>query len=455
MLQYEQLRKDYPLFQYKGYQLEEEEEDIRITYYFEIPGLSSFAPVWKFPKAGHKLENLKENGTFLALVFSLGMVELISYWKITCSKRVEVLAGAFSKKQMLWWKNLYFHGLGEFFYTNGIEPDREDFMELLSMGEEIKAKKQPLKEPSGCLVPIGGGKDSAVSLELLKKAGEPCTCCIINPRGATFNTIFAGGYQEKDAYILKRTLDKNMLELNKQGFLNGHTPFSALVAFSTTIAAYLKNIRYIVLSNEASANESTVLGSTVNHQYSKSFAFEKDFHEYEAEYIGSGTYYFSLLRPLSEFQIGRYFSSCQAYHDIFRSCNAGSKEDKWCGHCSKCLFVFFILSPFISHDRLCEIFGRDMLEDEEMIPIMDQLIGMVEEKPFECVGSREEVNTAISMTIAAMEQEKRPLSRLLAHYKETPLYKEYKEKENSYFTYYEEENLLPERFAQLVRDNCL
>lgn len=455
MLQYEQLREDYPLFQYKEYQLEESGEDILITYYFEIPGLSSFAPTWRFPKGAYQLEDLKKNGTFLELVFSLGMVELVSYWKITCSKRVEVLAGAFSFQQMLWWKNLYFHGLGEFFYTNGIEPEQEGFMELVSLGKEIEAKKQPLKEPLGCLVPIGGGKDSAVSLELLKKAGEPCTCCIINPRGATLNTITAAGYREEDAYIIKRTLDKNMLRLNKEGFLNGHTPFSALVAFSTTLAAYLRNIKYIVLSNEASANESTVLNSSVNHQYSKSFAFEKDFHEYEAEYIGSGTYYFSLLRPLSEFQIGRFFSTCQAYHDIFRSCNAGSKEDKWCSHCSKCLFVFLILSPFISHERLCEIFGRDMLEDLEMIPVMDQLIGMVEEKPFECVGSREEVNTAISMTIAAMEQEGKPLPRLFMHYKTTPLYTEYKEKENPYFTYYEEENLLPEQFAQLVRDNCI
>ena len=396
MFQYEQLREDYPLFQYKEYRLEENGEDILITYYFEIPGLSSFAPAWRFPKGAHQIEDLKKNGTFLELVFSLGMVELVSYWKITCSKRVEVLAGAFSFQQMLWWKNLYFHGLGEFFYTNGIEPDKEDFMELISMGKEMEAKKQPLKEPLGCLVPIGGGKDSAVSLELLKRAGEPCTCCIINPRGATLNTITAAGYREEDSYIIKRTLDKNMLRLNKEGFLNGHTPFSALVAFSTTLAAYLRNIKYIVLSNEASANESTVLGSSVNHQYSKSFAFEKDFHEYEAEYIASGTYYFSLLRPLSEFQIGRFFSTCQAYHDIFRSCNAGSKEDKWCSHCSKCLFVFLILSPFISHERLCKIFGRDMLEDSEMVPIMDQLIGMVEEKPFECVGSREEVNTAIS-----------------------------------------------------------
>lgn len=455
MLQYEQLRKEYPLFQFKEYRIEEREETIVITYYFEIPGLSSFAPTWSFPKAGHKLEDLKKNGTFLEMVFSLGMVELVSYWKITCSKRVEVLAGAFSKEQMLWWKNLYFHGLGEFFYTNGIEPDKEEFMELLSLGEKIMEEKQPLVSPQGCLVPVGGGKDSAVSLELLKKAGEICTCYVINPRGATRNTIKAGGYKEEDAYIVKRTLDQNMLQLNKQGFLNGHTPFSALVAFSATIAAYLKNIRYIVLSNEASANESTVKGSSVNHQYSKSFAFEKDFHNYEEQYIGSGTYYFSLLRPLSEFQIGRFFSFCTAYHDIFRSCNAGSKEDKWCANCSKCLFVFLILSPFIPHDRLCKIFGKDMLEDKNMIPIMEQLIGMVEEKPFECVGSREEVNTAISMSIHTMEQEGKKLPMLFAHYKTTSFYEEYKEKENPYLSYYEKENLLPEEFVGLVKENCL
>lgn len=455
MHRYDDLREKYPVFQYKEYKIEEDGENIRITYDFEIPGLSSFTPVWEFPKAANRLENLKKNGTFLEMVFSLGMVELVSYWKITCSKRVEVLAGAFSREQMLWWKNLYFHGLGEFFYTNGIQPDSEDFMELVSLGENIQYKKEPLENPVGCLVPVGGGKDSAVSIELMKRAGEACTCYIINPRGATLNTVAAAGYTKEDAYIVRRTLDKNMLELNKQGFLNGHTPFSALVAFSATLAAYLMNLKYIVLSNEASANESTVLGSSVNHQYSKSFAFEKDFHEYEAEFVKSGTYYFSLLRPLSEFQIAKLFATCTAYHDIFRSCNAGSKENKWCAHCSKCLFVFLILSPFMSHERLCEIFGKDMLEDADMIPIMNQLIGAVEEKPFECVGSREEVNAAITMTISALEKENNRLPKLLAYYRQTPFYREYKEKENVYFSYYEEKNLLPEHFARLVKENCL
>ena len=34
-----------------------------------------------------------------------------------------------TEKQKKWWKKLYFNGLGEFFYRNGIEADFEDFME--------------------------------------------------------------------------------------------------------------------------------------------------------------------------------------------------------------------------------------------------------------------------------------------------------------------------------------
>jgi hypothetical protein len=245
-----------------------------------------------------------------------------------------------------------------------------------------------------------------------------------------------------------------MLELNQKGFLNGHTPFSAIVAFSSVIAAYMHGIHYVALSNEDSANESTVPGSTVNHQYSKSFKFEQDFHQYEAEHIGSGVLYFSLLRPLSEFQIAKFFAGCQAYHPIFRSCNVGSKEDKWCGHCSKCLFVFMILSPFLSHAYVTDIFGRDMLEDEDMIPVMEQLIGVQDVKPFECVGSRDEINTAICLTIARMEEEGEKLPLLFEKYKESGLYDRYKVLGDTFSEHYNNENLLPDALALVVRENC-
>lgn len=454
MGKYEQFRNTYPVFLYKRYQIEESDEAVRLQFFFEIEGLAEFAPVWVFPKKKPMPYPVEGNATFEKLVFALGMTELVSYWKITCSPTVRVLAGALDERQIAWWKDLYFNGLGEFFYVNHIEADPGDFMTIRPEGPGIDGRDCPLQSPKGCLIPIGGGKDSAVSIELVKQSGQPSMCYVINPRGATVHTTEVGGYDWPAVIDAKRTLDRRMIDLNKEGFLNGHTPFSAIVAFSSVIAAYTHGLHYVALSNEASANESTVPGSTVNHQYSKSFKFEQDFHGYEAEYIGSGVYYFSLLRPLSEFQIAKFFAKCRAYHPIFRSCNAGSKEDQWCGHCSKCLFVFFILSPFLPHDYVAGIFGRDMLADAAMIPVMEQLTGAQEVKPFECVGSRDEINTAICLTIDRMEAEGEKLPLLFEVYKESGLYEKYHGLGDTFSEQYNDEHLLPEIFDSIVRENC-
>lgn len=475
MSKYEELREQFPLFIYDGYEMEETIDEIHVIYHFQIPDLASFAPEWRFPKNKNFSFSLGEDAVFQNMLFSLGMVELVSYWKICCVPRVEVRCGHLTEKQVRWWKRLYYYGLGEFFYKNRIsEADPESFMELVAIkgkaeafNSQPEASVQNLKysdgylsfldswpEPSGCLVPIGGGKDSAVSLELVKKTGERMMAFVINPRGATAKTATAAGLAEQQIVAASRTLDKNMLVLNQKGYLNGHTPFSALVAFSSVIAAYMNRLRYVVLSNESSANESTVPGSAVNHQYSKSFSFERDFHEYEKEYLKSGIYYFSLLRPLSEFQIARYFAGQKQYHHIFRSCNVGSKTDSWCGHCPKCLFVYLILSPFLPLSELTEIFGADMLNDESLRETLEQLVGIRQEKPFECVGSRPEVNFAIVLTIQRLEKEGKKLPKLLAYYRKTELYRQYAEEPCGYFTYYDKENLLPEPFAALVLQEC-
>lgn len=449
MGKFEMFRQQYPNFVYEGFSVNEDEKNIRVRYDFAIEGLSEFHPQWVFPKEKGAEVSAKDK-VVQNLLFSIGMVELISYWKITCSPHVTIRAGSLTEEQARWWKKQYFYGLGEFFYKNGIETDVESFMTIQSEGDFYSAgtDSRPLE---GCLIPIGGGKDSIVTLELLKGEREKNRCYIINPRGATVKSAEFAGYGAEQTVSVSRTLDPNMLELNKQGFLNGHTPFSALVAFSAVLAAYLTGRKYVVLSNESSANESTVAGTEVNHQYSKSFQFEKDFHDYEKKYVGSSVYYFSLLRPWSEFQIAQYFSRLKKYHPIFRSCNAGSKQDIWCGNCSKCLFVFVILSPFLTLEELCRIFGRNLLEDEKMLPILDQLIGLEAEKPFECVGSREEINVALSMTVKRMKEAGDELPLLLRHYTETALYEQYREKPNPYEGYYNKENLVPSQYEPLLK----
>ena len=329
------------------------------------------------------------------IIFHIGMIELISYWKIACPKQVIVKPFALDEEQIKWWKKLYFNGLGEFFYVNGIQTNINDFMTIMyGRGVPRPCKSSSLLTEQ-TLIPVGGGKDSVVTLELLKNC-IPAIPLIINPRGATNDCVAAAGYTEDQTAIIKRTLDPTMLKMNAEGYLNGHTPFSAMLAFYTVLLGFATKSKYIALSNESSANEPTVPDTEINHQYSKSVAFENDFRQYVKKYIDADIQYFSFLRPLNELQIARFFSRAKDYHKVFRSCNAGSKTDSWCGKCPKCLFTWLALSPFLKRSELTDIFGKDLLKDNDLRHTLDQLDGSVEVKPFECVGTVGEVRACVN-----------------------------------------------------------
>ena len=240
-----------------------------------------------------------------------------------------------------------------------------------------------------------------------------------------------------------------MLKLNKEGYLNGHTPFSAMAAFAAYLTALVYHCRYIVLSNEASANESTVKDSTVNHQYSKTFEFELDFNNYVKDYLDDSIHYFSLLRGISELQIAAIFSTLKQYHSVFRSCNVGQKEEKWCGHCAKCLFVCIMLQAFLSKEEVIAIFGRDMLNDESMLDLFKELTGIVDNKPFECVGTRDEVNQAVMMAISRFEKDGLALPVLYKYYLSSSYADVYRNKPVNLMEY-QKENLVPAQYETLL-----
>ncbi len=395
---YNEFRKSFPDFIYKNYKIEYLDSKIKVTFYFIIPGLIEFSPMWEFPCRGWNAKDKSNNEALERLIFSLGMVELISYWKVTCSPTITILCGNLNIEQMKWWKNLYYNGLGEFFYINEIDQaDKDNFMQIQTADGLHKENIEPIVlegDFKGCLVPIGGGKDSVVSLEILHEMKESITTFSINRIRATKEVIDLCTYKEDDI-LVKRTLDKGLLDLNAKGYLNGHTPFSAIVAFSSVIEALLSGKQFITLSNETSANESTVKDSDVNHQYSKSYLFEKDFRGYIKTLIESPITYFSLLRPLTEMQIAKIFAKAVPYHFVFRSCNEGSKQGIWCLNCSKCLFVYIILAPFLKEEELVSIFGENLLDKKSLEVYFRELTGLNENKPFECVGTRSEVLTSL------------------------------------------------------------
>ncbi len=423
---FQQFRKTYPTFIFDSLEIakpNDSSESLKITYHFIISGLAEFHPTLEIPlKDIHR--NYDEN--FLeTIAFSLGMVEAISYYKTTCSPNFLIKAGYLTPEQLNFFQKLYFYGLGEFLYVNNIETSEADLVHFTIEHEPTKTII-PEIHPSGNLITVGGGKDSCVSLELLRNF-RANTCFALNPKQANLACIEASGYP---AIYAKRTIDPKLLRLNREGFLNGHTPFSAMLAFTTYLVAYLANKKYIVMSNEGSANEATVHGTKINHQYSKTYEFENDFNNYVSKYLSPEIHYFSLLRPLTEFQIGMIFAlgeNLKKYHKIFKSCNVGSKDStwNWCGECPKCLFVYIILSAFLDTDELIDIFGRDLYENQNLLPTFIELLGYADRKPFECVGTYEECRLAVSLAIQKAEENaqqsetaKDPLLYLLQYYKD-------------------------------------
>lgn len=433
-------RKKYDTFIYDRFDVKDNSDNYEITFYFSIPGLCDFSPKLFIDK---KHINCNINDEFFNyLVFNIGMVELISYVKCTCSPNIVVNCGYLDDYQINWFKKLYYNGLGEFLYRNDIDVSIDDLFSITCSDKKYNFSID--YSGSGNLIPVGGGKDSNVTLSLLD--GMDNTCFIINPKGANIECARVAGYSN-NTFIVKRIIDKKIVDLNNEGFLNGHTPFSAIVAFVSYLCAYLSGKKYIVLSNEDSANESTVIGTSVNHQYSKTLEFENDFNLYTKKYYGIDIKYFSLLRPLTEFQIGMLFSKLDMFHKVFKSCNVGSKGDtwEWCCKCPKCLFVFIILSPFLYKDKLIDIFGSDLYEDSSLLDTFLELLGYSETKPFECVGTYGEVRFAVSLLIDKLGDD---LPYLLRYYKDNyPL-----SLDVDYRLHYNDNNNLDSSFESIVKD---
>lgn len=434
---FNRLREKHREFVYESYELNKDS----FVFHFRMDGYE-FSPRWSFSP---ELIQGADNKELLSYaVFSLGMSELVSYWKCACPKTVRINCGSLNKEQIKFWKKLYFNGLGEFFYRNGIKTDIDSFMDMIPCSDKVPEFTGGGRG-QGFLIPVGGGKDSVVTLELLNNYKDVNSCYILNPRGATLNCAHTAGYPDDKIIGVKRTIDKQLLELNAAGYLNGHTPISSVIAFSSWIFAYCNGKEYIALSNESSANESNISGTNINHQYSKSTEFEADFRRYTKEYFNDFPEYFSMLRPWSEWQITKKFVKYPKYFPVFQSCNIGSKTDTWCSNCAKCLYVYIMLAAFLPDEELIKIFGKNMLRNEEYRDLFKGLVYQDFDKPFECVGTKAEINLALYTAAEKRKGDDLPL--LLKEY-----FENYHDIPRPLDDFFDENNFVPEKFTGLLKE---
>lgn len=299
---------------------------------------------------------------------------------------------------------LYSEGLGEFAVVNQLPAlPRPRFGTEIDGRAPAQAPAAPAPQPvSNPLVPVGGGKDSVVALEIVRAAGLPFRLFSVRNDAAMQRTEAVA---QVPRLVAMRELPLAQLkELHGAGALNGHVPITAIVSCIALITAATNGHDAVVLANERSASQGNQVydGVEVNHQFSKS-ARAEDLLRAAGHESRAGVQLFSILRPASELAIGRAFARLPQYHQAFTSCNAIFRLDpelraaSWCCDCPKCRFVFLILAPFLGPEQLRAIFGRALLDEPEQYDGFALLTATGGHKPFECVGEEEECLAAIEL----------------------------------------------------------
>ena len=73
--------------------------------------------------------------------------------------------------------------------------------------------------------------------------------------------------------------------------------------------------------------------------------------------------------------------------------------DGWCGRCDKCRFVQLALAPFMDRAQLVVDLGFDALGDATQVAGFAAMLDPAT-KPFECVGTVDEVRLALDLLAA-------------------------------------------------------
>jgi UDP-N-acetyl-alpha-D-muramoyl-L-alanyl-L-glutamate epimerase len=397
-------------FIFNGHSSNLEKGEIIFNFGFRGEKNIDFTEKLSFPSVNSQIPPILLNSLLDNLMLILG----ISYWKLYCPKEIVIESNFLTKKQAEFWNTVYTEGLGEFFYKNKL-----DFRGLINLPYSEKSEVKPVNFPrrDRALLGIGGGKDSIVVAEMLKRQNREFDAYTGEEKIKQEAALAIG----KNPIVIKRELDSKLFELNKEkGAYNGHIPISAVYAFLGIMACVFYDYKDFVVGNEQSANYGNVkyLRKMINHQWSKSEEFGELFNKYIREFITPDIVYSSPLRNMTELQVVEEFAKYPKYFKVFSSCNRNFRINnpsnrKWCGKCPKCLFVFICLAAFLSKKEVVDIFGNNLLEEKKLLPLFEELIGVRNFKPFECVGTQEEVKEALGKILAKKEFKD---SLLLKHY---------------------------------------
>jgi UDP-N-acetyl-alpha-D-muramoyl-L-alanyl-L-glutamate epimerase len=407
--QVRRLREEYPVFRIEDARAVPGPAGVTLEFAFAA-GELRFRPVVEFTGLRPDEAGRAVTVTAQRMIRALAIVEAFSYWKALCSPVIEVALPGPDAAELDWWQAFWPGAMGEFFYRNQIDYTAPGFLVIRGPASGPGTAPGDARGPGGDgaapagppLVLFSGGKDS-LALARIVSAGAgagagagPVDFFLYNPgerlRGLAGSLASGGRLVEARRVILPE-----LLALNAAGHPNGHTPFSAYLAFAAMLTGYLRGSGPVMAGNSRSDDEPNVrsyLGRPVNHQWTKSYEFETAVSSYRDRWLPGAPGYSSPLRPLYEVQVIASLAGDVDAYLRTASCNQ-VRGGGWCRSCAKCAWVFLATAALFGHDLAIRKTGGDMFADAALAGVYQEMAGLTGVKPFECTGSEDEVKAAI------------------------------------------------------------
>ncbi|MGE5183669.1 MAG: hypothetical protein ACM31C_16470 [Acidobacteriota bacterium] len=308
------------------------------------------------------------------------------------------------------------------------EHDLPDY--LPQFADAPHAAPPPARVPDGpteLLAFCGGGKDSLVALKLLERAQLPFATlgyahsiyggaahqhALLDRVGGASARVRAERQWIYDDFLDSPVIELHGARLGVKSLLAAETPASLFAALPLALA---RGYRGLVLAHEASANAENLIwtrdadrklraegalasspqeSERINHQWGKSWEAEQLLDSYVRAHLLANVRYFSVLAPVHDEVIFELLARDGELAPLTHSCNLNKP---WCGDCAKCAYVWLQFAAHLPADVVARTFGDNFGERPGNARHFEELLGLAEHTPFECVGSAPESRLALAL----------------------------------------------------------
>lgn len=380
-------------FRYRGV------DGIIFTERVTFAGPSSENPI----KPDRDYQEILDRALFLAWIL-LGT----SYYKSHPTTEVK-LPTQIDKWQANFFNHVYQEGLSQFAFENNLtRDDLAHFRFIDDKGPTRETLTSSIRySGKGNIVLQSGGKDSLLVGKLLEQSDIDFTpWYATNSTTKSYPDVINNWKIAPEIAIREIDLEN----LHKSSGLNGHVPVTYINESLALIQAILdgKNTVIASIAQEGDEAHAEIGNLEVNHQWSKSWQAEQLLAEYVTKYISQDLHIGSPLRKYSELRVAELFvENCWTdFGEKFSSCNRANYQQgqqnqnlTWCADCAKCANSYLLFCPFLPAKQLQAIFGREELfKKPSLTDIYKGLLGIDGFiKPFECVGTVDELRKAYEM----------------------------------------------------------